>query len=105
MKHVPAGGEQAWEESSVNVMPDLAMAMKRNPKLKILLMGGYYDLGCTYFGAIYEDKHLQIPQSLQNNISYHFFQTGHMVYVTTAALKELHDYTANFIHSTENGGK
>ena len=69
-------GEQGWDDSSVNVMPDLAMAMKRNPKLKVLLMGGYYDLGCTFFGAIYEDKHLQIPQSLQSNINYKFFQTG-----------------------------
>lgn len=103
LHHTPPG-EQGWE-GSVNVMPDLAMAMKRNPKLKILLMGGYYDLGCTYFGATYEDKHLQIPQSLQSNIEYKFFQTGHMVYITTPALKELHDETARFIHDTENGGK
>jgi carboxypeptidase C (cathepsin A) len=79
--------------------------MKRNPKLKVLLMGGYYDLGCTFFGAIYEDKHLQIPQSLQSNINYKFFQTGHMVYVTTPALKELHDATADFIRNTEDGTK
>lgn len=104
LHHTPPGG-QGWDESSVNVMPDLAMAMKRNPKLKILLMGGYYDLGCTYFGATYEDKHLQIPASLQNNITYRFFQTGHMVYITNPALKELHDETAKFIHDTENGGK
>ena len=104
LHHQPPGG-QGWDESSVNVMPDLAMAMKRNPKLKILLMGGYYDLGCTYFGATYEDKHLQIPEALQKNISYHFFQTGHMVYITTPALKALHDQTAAFIHNTENGDK
>jgi carboxypeptidase C (cathepsin A) len=105
LKHVPPGMDQGWEDSSVNVMPDLAMAMKQNPKMKILLMGGYYDLGCTYFGATYENKHLQIPQSLQSNIKYRFFQTGHMVYVTTPALKELHDATAEFIRNTEDGGK
>lgn len=104
LHHQPPGG-QGWDESSVNVMPDLAMAMKRNPKLKILLMGGYYDLGCTYFGATYEDKHLQIPASLEKNITYRFFQTGHMVYITTPALKALHDETATFIHNTENGDK
>jgi carboxypeptidase C (cathepsin A) len=104
LHHTPPGG-QGWDDSSVNVMPDLAMAMKRNPKLKVLLMGGYYDLGCTYFGATYEDKHLQIPASLANNITYHFFQAGHMVYITTPALKALHDETATFIHNTENGDK
>ncbi len=101
LRHTPPGS-RGWD-ASVNVMPDLATAMKRNPKLKIMLMGGYYDLGCTYFGAEYEDKHLQIPQSLDGNISYHFFETGHMVYVTEPALKELHDYTAAFIHASEGG--
>ena len=104
LHHTPPGG-QGWDESSVNVMPDLSMAMKRNPKLRILLMGGYFDLGCTYFGATYENKHLQIPQTLQSNISYRFFQTGHMVYVTNEALKELHDATANFIRAAEDGAK
>jgi Fe-S cluster assembly iron-binding protein IscA len=46
-------------------------------------------------------KHLPIPQNLQDNISYHFFQTGHMVYVNEAALKGLHDTTADFIKTTE----
>lgn len=100
LKHNPPGG-RGWA-ASVNVMPDLADAMKQNPKLKILLMGGYYDLGCTFFAAEYEDKHLQIPASLDSNISYHFFQTGHMVYVTTAALKQLHQVAANFIRANEN---
>jgi carboxypeptidase C (cathepsin A) len=99
LAHVPPGG-QGWE-SSVNVMPDLATAMKRNPKMKVMLMGGYFDLGTLYFGATYEMKHLPMPQSLQSNISYHWFQTGHMVYVNEQALKELHDDTAAFIRDTE----
>jgi carboxypeptidase C (cathepsin A) len=99
LAHVPPGG-QGWE-SSVNVMPDLAVAMKRNPNMKVMLMGGYFDLGTTYFGATYEMKHLPMPQSLQANISYHFFETGHMVYVNETALKGLHDRTAEFIKATE----
>ena len=95
LAHVPPGG-QGWD-SSVNVMNDLAFAMKRNPRMKVLLMGGYFDLGTLYFGATYEMKHLEIPQNLQSNISYHWFQTGHMVYVNEASLKELHEQTAAFI--------
>jgi carboxypeptidase C (cathepsin A) len=99
LSHVPPGG-QGWE-SSVNVMPDLAVAMKRNPQMHVMLMGGYFDLGTTYFGSVYEMKHLPMPQNLQSNISYHFFQTGHMVYVNESALKDLHDYTAEFIRNTQ----
>jgi len=83
-------------------MPDLALAMKRNPRMKVMLMGGYFDLGTLYFGANYEMKHLPMPRDLESNISYHFFQTGHMVYVNEQALKELHEYTAAFIR--DNAG-
>ena len=97
MHHNPPDG-QGWE-ASVNVMGDLAFAIKRNPHMKVLLMGGYYDLGTLYFGAEYEMKHLPIPAKLEDNISWHFFETGHMVYVNEAAQKALHDQTANFIRA------
>ena len=64
--------------------------MKRNPKMKVMLMGGYFDLGTLFFGSEYEMKHLPMPKSLQSNISYHFFPTGHMVYVNEDGLKGMH---------------
>ena len=88
---------QAGWEGTLNVMPDLADAMKKSPHMQVLLMGGYFDLGTLYFGATYEMKHLPMPQSLQPNLHYHFFQTGHMVYVKPEALKDIHDTTAAFI--------
>ncbi len=50
-------------------MPDLADAMIRNRRMHVLLMGGYFDLGTTCFGAIYEMKHLSLSQALQQNIN------------------------------------
>ncbi len=97
---VPGAG---YPEGSVNVMTDLALAMKHNPRMKVMLMGGYFDLGTLYFGATYEMKHLPIPSALQSNISYKFFPTGHMVYVNEEALHGLHDATAAFIHANEHG--
>ena len=41
----------------------------------------------------------RMDASLQGNIAYHWFQTGHMVYVNPEAAKELHDTTAAFIRS------
>lgn len=86
-----------------NVMTDLANCMKGNPKMKVMLLGGYFDLGTLYFGAEYEMKHLQIPASLEKNISYHFYESGHMVYLNESVMKRFHDDTAEFIRSTQNG--
>jgi carboxypeptidase C (cathepsin A) len=84
----------------LNVAPDLAEAMKTNPRLKVMVNGGYYDLATPFFAAQYEDKHLPIPQSLVKNISYAWYESGHMVYVRDESLKQLHDRVAAFIKSS-----
>ncbi len=89
----------------MNVAPDIAMAMKTNPKLKIMVNGGYYDLATPFFAAQYEDKHLPIEQRLASNIQFDWYESGHMVYVRTSALKKLHDNVAEFIKSTEAGNQ
>ena len=99
MKHSGPGG--GWPGTVANVSADIAYTMKVNPKMHVLLMGGYFDLGTLYFGATYEMKHLPIPAALQKNIEYKFFPTGHMVYVNEEALHGLHDRTAAFILENE----
>jgi carboxypeptidase C (cathepsin A) len=90
---------------SLNVAPDLAEALKTNPRLKIMVNGGYYDLATPFFAAVYEEKHLPIPQSLAKNIQYSFYESGHMVYVRDESLKQLHDRVAAFIESTQADSK
>ena len=80
----------------LNVSNDLADAMKQNPRLKVMVNGGYYDLATPFFAAQYEDKHLPIPQSLAKNIEYAWYEAGHMVYVNDESLKQLHDRVAAF---------
>ncbi|WP_263378530.1 S10 family peptidase [Granulicella paludicola] len=90
-------------ETGANVMPDLAYRMKMNPKMKVMLAGGYYDLATPYFEGIYEMHHLPMPKSLQSNISYHYYEAGHMIYVREDILKQFHADVAAFIKSTESG--
>jgi carboxypeptidase C (cathepsin A) len=90
---------------SLNVANDLAEAMKTNPRLKVMVNGGYYDLATPFFAAVYEQKHLPIPQSLAKNIEYDWYESGHMVYVRDESLKQLHDRVAAFIKSTLADGK
>jgi carboxypeptidase C (cathepsin A) len=84
---------------NLNVSADLADAMKTNPRLKVMLNGGYYDLATPFFGAEYEEKHLPIPASLAKNIEYDWYESGHMVYVRAECRKQLHDRVAAFIKS------
>jgi len=95
-RHKPPGSSFA-PEAATNVMPDLAMAMKYNPTLKVMLLGGYYDLATPFYEGWYEMHHLPIPEKLQANIEYHYYPSGHMVYARTSDLKTMHDDVAGFI--------
>jgi len=87
---------------ATNVMTDLALAMKYNPELKVMLNAGYFDLATPFYEGVYEMQHLPIPAKLQKNIEYQFYESGHMVYAHEASAKALHDNVAAFIHRTEN---
>ncbi len=111
MTHRPPGGRggggggagAGTVETGANVMPDLAYRMKLNPKMKVMLAGGYFDLATPYFEGEYEMHHLPMPKSLQSNISYHYYEAGHMIYVREDILKQFHADVSAFIKSTESG--
>jgi len=99
-RHQPPGAPTQLPQG-LNVMPDLANAMKYDPDLKVMLSGGYFDLATPFFEGIYEMRHLPMPRKLQANIEYHYYESGHMVYAHIPALKQLHDNVAAFIENTE----
>jgi len=102
-----SGGVERWDFKhngnpvSVNVGQDLAEAMKTNPRMKVMVNGGYYDLATPFFAAEYEDKHLPIPQSVAKNIEYDWYESGHMVYVRDECVKQLHDRVAAFVKNSD----
>jgi carboxypeptidase C (cathepsin A) len=100
-RHQPPGAHGPLPQA-LNVMPDLANAMKYDPDLKVMLNGGYFDLATPFFEGMYEMSHLPMPKKLQANIEYHYYESGHMVYAHVPALKQLHDNVAAFIANTEH---
>ena len=100
----PGQSQPGSARQGSNVMPDLANAMKINPNLKIQLNAGYFDLATPFYQGVYEMHHLPMPLSLQANIEYKFYDSGHMVYAKDSSLKLLHDSVAGFIKRTSNLG-
>jgi carboxypeptidase C (cathepsin A) len=103
LRHHARGGPPADRVILTNTMPDLAYAMKLNPKMRVLLAGGYFDLATPFFEGIYEMRHLPIPQSLRQNISFKHYESGHMVYLNESVLRLFHDDVAQFVRETESG--
>jgi len=99
------GGRTFTSAGGLNVSADLAQAMKTNPRLKVMVNDGYYDMATPFFAAEYEEKHLPIPQSLTKNIEYDWYESGHMAYVRDECRKLLHDRVAAFIKSADSSAQ
>jgi carboxypeptidase C (cathepsin A) len=85
---------------SFNVAPDLAQTMTYNPKLKVFSANGYFDFATPFFETVYVLRHLYLAPALRRNISFGFYQSGHMVYLHPAALSAFHSDLERWYAST-----
>ena len=67
---------------------DLADAMRKNPKLKVLSANGYFDLATPFFITEYDIAHMMLTPELAKNVSFAYYPSGHMVYLNVDALKD-----------------
>ena len=101
-KHQPPGADKPLI-ALPNVLPDLAVAMKQNPNMKVMVNGGYYDVSTPYFAGKFELRHLPVGPELRRNIEYEYYESGHMVYAHHPSLVAIHDKVADFIRRTSGG--
>lgn len=80
----------------VNVMDSLKKAITARD-LKVFVASGYFDLDTPYLSALYTMTHLELPESLRDNITFKCYESGHMIYVSDAALKQLTSDVSDFV--------
>jgi carboxypeptidase C (cathepsin A) len=94
------GGGGGFEMGYADVATSLRSAMIKNPYMKVLVMEGDYDLATPFLAAQYTMNHLDLTPNLHKNISFDYYNSGHMVYLDSNAHAKMHkDYTA-FIDAT-----
>lgn len=91
------GDGQSWDfkhginTQVLNVAPDLAQAMTYNPNLKVFSANGYFDFATPFFATAYVLDHLYLAPALRRNITFGFYESGHMVYLHPRALAQFHN--------------
>jgi carboxypeptidase C (cathepsin A) len=80
-----------------NVVPDLRRAMITNPHLQLMVNEGYFDLGTPFFAAEYTTAELNLPPALLSHVHTYHYMVGHMLYLNTATLAQLHHNLDTFI--------
>lgn len=102
--YILGGGiSSPWNWNTNNAYTDTSMplkdAMAKNPYMKVWLSQGYYDMATPFFAAEYTVSALNLDPSLRRNISFTYYEAGHMMYIDVRELRKLKTAAAAFINS------
>lgn len=83
-----------------NTSVDLALTMKQNPAMKILVQQGYFDLATPFLATTYYLDHLDITPELRQNITLEMYEAGHMMYIHEPSMAKYKQDLARFIEAS-----
>jgi carboxypeptidase C (cathepsin A) len=88
-----------WNQNNgyANTSVGLKQAMQKNPYMKIFVGCGYYDMATPYFAAEYSFANMSLDPTLRKNVSFYYYEAGHMMYIEKNSLKKLHDDASGFV--------
>lgn len=68
---------------------DLAAAMRRNESLRVLVMGGVYDLATPFFHAENDVARMFLDPGIRENLEFRWYSSGHMAFVDEAVIEQM----------------
>ncbi len=93
-----------WNWNVSNGYADTSMplkdAMAKNPYMKVFIGCGYYDMATPFFAAESTVSAMNLDPTLRQNITFNYYEAGHMMYIEKVSLKKLHDDASAFIQSS-----
>jgi carboxypeptidase C (cathepsin A) len=75
----------------------LRRALAMNPKMRVLVASGYYDLATPHFATEYSLDHLGIPAAQRRNFVSSYYEAGHMMYAHEPSLEKLAGELRRFV--------
>jgi len=82
------------------VAESLRSAMTQQGSLKVLVACGYYDLATPFNGIEQTVSHMNLEPPIRKNISFAYYEAGHMMYIDKKARAKLHKDVDAFINSS-----
>lgn len=103
--YILGGGMSApWNWNTNNSYADTSIplknAMAKNPYMKVFLAAGYYDMATPFYAAEYTVSAMNLDPQLRKNVSFAYYESGHMMYIEKNSLKKLKDDAAAFIKAS-----
>lgn len=78
-----------WENSCPNVAYDIAVALRRNPRMKLAILGGRYDAATTFWNVRHDMSRQFLSDELKERVEWHLYNCGHMAYADEPTLEAM----------------
>lgn len=85
-----------------NVAPWYGDALRENPRMKVFMAGGWYDLSVPFFSNENAMHSNGVPA---DRVSFHYYEAGHMMYLNRQALDKLTEDIRHFVRDAAPGAE
>lgn len=86
---------ESFTNEYVQAVESLSNAMVEQPHLKVFVANGYYDLATPFAAAEYSFNHMNLGRQ-RENVTFTYYEGGHMMYVHEPALGQLREDLLEF---------
>ncbi len=92
-----SGNAPPWS-GEYNTVVNLENGFAKNPHMKLFVGMGYYDFACPFYPVEWTIAHLKVSDEIKkNNISYGYYEAGHMVYIDQPSAAKYHADLVKFV--------
>jgi carboxypeptidase C (cathepsin A) len=91
---------QPWEQGQPGQPAEsLRSAMTQQSFLKVLVLCGYYDVATPFNGIEHTVSHMSLEPSIRKNISFAYYEAGHMMYIEKESREKMRRDVSAFINN------
>ena len=102
--YILGGGVKGWNwnvnNGYANTATSLQSAMQKNPYMKVYIASGFYDMATPFFATEYTIASMNLEPVLRRNISFDYYEAGHMMYIEENSLRKLKENIAEFVRNS-----
>src|SRR5579864_7402259 len=100
MYYTVTANVRPWDQAgNTEVAEVLRAAMTQQTYLKVMVVAGYYDVATPFNGIEHTVAHMHLEPSVRKNLSFAYYEAGHMMYIDEKERHKLHKDVDEFINA------
>jgi carboxypeptidase C (cathepsin A) len=104
MYYTLSGNVQPWDQGQPGQAGEaLRAAMTQQGHLRVLVVSGYYDVATPFNGIEQTVSHMSLEPAIRKNVSFVYYEAGHMMYIEKKSREKLHQDVTTFIAGAAKG--